>query len=149
MRARESAEARNEQFSVKECAHAFVVRITQRIRCAHARMGSARRLYVAGDPRVSRFRDSRDIEDDDGWKAVRPCMAQQQIDYPVMVGNARTAELFGIGAIGFYSDSRSNSRLSSSARGPYVGLFAMRWISRRQSGLFPARCATWARNQHL
>jgi len=33
--------------------------------------------------------------DDDGWKAVRPFVVQQQINYPVMVGNARIAALFG------------------------------------------------------
>jgi hypothetical protein len=38
--------------------------------------------------------------DDDGWKAVRPFMAQQHINDPVMVGNVRIAELFGgIGAL--------------------------------------------------
>jgi peroxiredoxin len=33
--------------------------------------------------------------DDEAWKAVTPFMAQQHINYPVMVGNARIAELFG------------------------------------------------------
>jgi thiol-disulfide isomerase/thioredoxin len=33
--------------------------------------------------------------DDDGWKAVKPFMAQKAINYPVMVGNDRVAELYG------------------------------------------------------
>jgi cytochrome c biogenesis protein CcmG/thiol:disulfide interchange protein DsbE len=33
--------------------------------------------------------------DDDGWKAVRPFMAQHHRNYPVMVGNVRIPELFG------------------------------------------------------
>ena len=33
--------------------------------------------------------------DDDGWKAVRPFMAQQHMNYPVMAGTDRIAELFG------------------------------------------------------
>src|SRR5713101_7803753 len=33
--------------------------------------------------------------DDDGWKAVKPFMAQQAINFPVMVGNDRVAELYG------------------------------------------------------
>jgi peroxiredoxin len=38
--------------------------------------------------------------DDDGWKAVRPFMAQQHMNYPVMVGTDHIAEPFGgIGAL--------------------------------------------------
>jgi hypothetical protein len=33
--------------------------------------------------------------DDDGWKAVRPFMGQQHLNYPVMLGNSSIAELFG------------------------------------------------------
>jgi peroxiredoxin len=33
--------------------------------------------------------------DDDGWKVVKPFIAQQAINYPVMVGNDRVAELYG------------------------------------------------------
>ena len=31
----------------------------------------------------------------DGWKAVKPFIAQQAINYPVIVGNDRVAELYG------------------------------------------------------
>jgi peroxiredoxin len=33
--------------------------------------------------------------DDDGWKAVKPFMAQRAINYPVTIGNDRVAELYG------------------------------------------------------
>jgi peroxiredoxin len=33
--------------------------------------------------------------DDDGWKAVRPFVAQRGMNYPVMVGNERVSRLFG------------------------------------------------------
>jgi peroxiredoxin len=33
--------------------------------------------------------------DDAGWKAVRPFIAQEQINYPVMIGNDGVAGLFG------------------------------------------------------
>jgi cytochrome c biogenesis protein CcmG/thiol:disulfide interchange protein DsbE len=33
--------------------------------------------------------------DDDGWKAVRPFVAQRAMNYPVMVGNERVSELYG------------------------------------------------------
>jgi peroxiredoxin len=33
--------------------------------------------------------------DEDGWKAVKPFLSQTGINYPVMVGNDRLAELYG------------------------------------------------------
>jgi peroxiredoxin len=33
--------------------------------------------------------------DDDGWKSVKPFMAQKAINYPVVVGSDRVAELYG------------------------------------------------------
>jgi peroxiredoxin len=33
--------------------------------------------------------------DDDGWKAVKPFLGQMGINYPVMIGDDRLAELYG------------------------------------------------------
>ena len=33
--------------------------------------------------------------DEDGWKAIKPFVAQYAINYPVMAGNNRVAELYG------------------------------------------------------
>jgi peroxiredoxin len=33
--------------------------------------------------------------DEDGWKAVKPFVAQTAMNYPVMVGNGRVAQLYG------------------------------------------------------
>jgi peroxiredoxin len=33
--------------------------------------------------------------DEDGWKAVKPFVAQKAINYPVMIGNDRVAQLYG------------------------------------------------------
>jgi peroxiredoxin len=33
--------------------------------------------------------------DDDGWKAVKPFLSQMGINYPVMIGDDRLAELYG------------------------------------------------------
>ena len=33
--------------------------------------------------------------DEDGWKAVKPFLSQTGINYPVMVGDDRLAELYG------------------------------------------------------
>src|SRR5258705_8881396 len=33
--------------------------------------------------------------DEDGWKAVKPFVAQKAMNYPVMVGDGRVAQLYG------------------------------------------------------
>lgn len=37
--------------------------------------------------------------DDDGWKSVRPFAASKNIDYPVVIGNQRMAQPFGLDAM--------------------------------------------------
>ncbi|MFZ0969908.1 MAG: redoxin domain-containing protein [Candidatus Acidiferrales bacterium] len=37
--------------------------------------------------------------DDDGWKSVKPWIAEKKVNYPIVIGNAQVGKLFDLGAM--------------------------------------------------